>query len=268
MLKTPWDLQWGKIDVLRSETSEHIEWSVKGKSVDKRNNALIWSTYGTKRRSAYSLFEDALNLRDARVYDTVYENGKEKRVLNQKETMIAQQKQDAICEAFRNWIFKDPQRRADLCATYNRQHLRTGIELQKIAAPLLRQMVGDYKKGFLIQPQPFALHAGGDHFKGLARADTVGQQRVPTVQHPGHGVALVGFQLVLRVHSGEPDVIPVVLTGPDRVEQAVEKWSIKQMEKTMLNLTATLEKLNDKPKARPYSGTFQTYRWIFEPHSD
>ena len=110
----------GRRQSICSETSDHIEWNVKGKSEDKRDNPLIWSTYGTKRRSAYSLFEDALNLRDARVYDTVYEDGKEKRVLNQKESMIAQQKQEAIGEAFRNWIFKDPDRRADLCATYNR----------------------------------------------------------------------------------------------------------------------------------------------------
>ncbi len=120
LLKTPWRLQDDKIDVLCSETSDQIEWNVKGKSADKRDNPLIWSTYGTKRRSAYSLFEDALNLRDARVYDTVYEGGREKRVLNQKETIIAQQKQEAICEAFKDWIFKDPERRADLCATYNR----------------------------------------------------------------------------------------------------------------------------------------------------
>ena len=101
------------------------------------------------------------------------------------------------------------------------QHLRAGVELQEVSAPLFRQMVRDHKKGLLIQPQPFALHAGGDHFKGLARTNTVGQQRVPAIEHPGHGVALVGFQLVLRVHAGKLDVIPVVFTGSNRIEQAV-----------------------------------------------
>ena len=70
--------------------------------------------------SAYLLFENALNQRDTRVYDTTYVDGKEVRTLNPKETAIAQQKQEAICEAFREWVFKDPQRRAELCAAYNK----------------------------------------------------------------------------------------------------------------------------------------------------
>ncbi|WP_347563724.1 DEAD/DEAH box helicase family protein [Pseudoflavonifractor sp. 524-17] len=118
LLKTPWHLQKGKVDVLYSDASG--EWNVKGKSEDKRDNPLIWSTYGAKYRSAYALFEDALNLRDTQIYKTVSVNGEEKRVVDQKRTMIAQQKKEAIGEAFRNWIFKDPERRADLCATYNR----------------------------------------------------------------------------------------------------------------------------------------------------
>jgi len=106
------------IRVLHSKTSG--EWSIQNKNADSASNTRVWKTYGTKRCNAYVIFENALNLRDTRIYDTTYENGKEKRVLNPKETAIAQQKQEAISEAFREWIFKDPDRRAELCAAYNR----------------------------------------------------------------------------------------------------------------------------------------------------
>lgn len=71
-------------------------------------------TYGTKRRNAYAIIEDSLNLRDTRIYDTIHDpDGSDKRVLNVKETMLAQQKQEQIREAFKSWIWKDPERRAD-----------------------------------------------------------------------------------------------------------------------------------------------------------
>ena len=76
-------------------------------------------TYGTSRRNAYTILEDSLNLKDSRVYDTVMEDGKEKRVLNKKETTIASQKQEAVREAFKDWIFRDPERRQALVAKYN-----------------------------------------------------------------------------------------------------------------------------------------------------
>ncbi len=76
-------------------------------------------TYGTGRANAYRILEDSLNLRDTRIFDVVMEEGKEKRVLNKKETMLASQKQEAIREAFKDWVFRDPKRRQDLCAKYN-----------------------------------------------------------------------------------------------------------------------------------------------------
>ena len=76
-------------------------------------------TYGTRRANAYKILEDTLNLRDSRVYDTIEENGKEKRVLNQNETTLAQQKQQAIKDAFAGWVWKDPQRRTLLVKRYN-----------------------------------------------------------------------------------------------------------------------------------------------------
>ena len=76
-------------------------------------------TYGTGRVNAYKILEDSLNLKDTRVYDTIVEDGKEKRVLNKKETMIASQKQEAIREAFKDWVFRDPERRQVLVAKYN-----------------------------------------------------------------------------------------------------------------------------------------------------
>lgn len=94
-------------------------WNVKGKNAD-RANPLANSTYGTMRANAYKILEDSLNLKDSRVYDTVLEDGREKRVLNKKETMLASQKQEAVREAFKNWIFAQPERRADLVGTYNK----------------------------------------------------------------------------------------------------------------------------------------------------
>lgn len=76
-------------------------------------------TYGTRRANAYKILEDTLNLRDSRVYDTIEEDGKEKRVLNQNETTLAQQKQQAIKDAFAGWVWKDPQRRTLLVKRYN-----------------------------------------------------------------------------------------------------------------------------------------------------
>ena len=115
LLQTPEYLRDGKIDVFYNKVTG--EWNVKGKSEDKRDNPRIRATYGTKRRSAYVIFENLLNQRDTRVYD---EDAEGNRILNPKHTAIAQQKAEAIDQAFRDWIFKDPERRADLCATYNR----------------------------------------------------------------------------------------------------------------------------------------------------
>ena len=95
------------------------QWNVKGKNADY-GNSLVNMTYGTSRRNAYQILEDSLNLKDSRVYDTIEEDGKEKRVLNKKETTLAAQKQDTIREAFKDWVFRDPDRRQDLVAKYNK----------------------------------------------------------------------------------------------------------------------------------------------------
>ena len=94
------------------------QWNVKGKNAD-RGNSLVNMTYGTSRANAYRILEDSLNLRDTRIFDTIEEDGKEKRVLNKKETTLASQKQEAIREAFKDWVFRDPERRQTLCAKYN-----------------------------------------------------------------------------------------------------------------------------------------------------
>ena len=94
------------------------QWNIKGKNADY-GNSLVNMTYGTGRRNAYTILEDSLNLKDSRVYDTIEEDGKEKRVLNKKETTIASQKQEAIREAFKDWVFRDPERRQVLVAKYN-----------------------------------------------------------------------------------------------------------------------------------------------------
>ena len=94
------------------------EWSITEKSAD-RSNIHSFNTYGTQRVNAYKIIEDSLNLRDVRVFDTVYEDGAEKRVLNKKETAIAQAKQEIIRAKFEEWIWKDPARRERLCRIYN-----------------------------------------------------------------------------------------------------------------------------------------------------
>lgn len=91
------------------------QWNISGKNLDSYGNSLVTSTYGTSRANAYRLLEDALNLRDTKIYDKI----DDQRVLNKKETMLAQQKQDMIKETFKEWIFKDIDRREDLCQKYN-----------------------------------------------------------------------------------------------------------------------------------------------------
>lgn len=96
------------------------EWRINGKNVVSRSNVAAYTTYGTDRANAYKILEDTLNLRDVRIYDTVQDaDGKEQRVLNQKATTLAQQKQQAIKDAFREWIWKDPERRQTLVTQYN-----------------------------------------------------------------------------------------------------------------------------------------------------
>ena len=96
------------------------EWRIEGKTKTGHNDVMAYETFGTARASAYKILEDTLNLRDARVYDTVEDDsGKPKRVLNKKETMLAGQKQQAIKDAFANWIWQDPQRRESLIKQYN-----------------------------------------------------------------------------------------------------------------------------------------------------
>ena len=96
------------------------EWQITGKSTPSRNDVHAYMTYGTSRANACRILEDTLNLRDIRIYDTVEDaDGKQKRVLNKKETTLAQQKQQAIKDAFQNWVWKDPYRRAELVEKYN-----------------------------------------------------------------------------------------------------------------------------------------------------
>ncbi|WP_431602812.1 DEAD/DEAH box helicase family protein [Faecalibacterium prausnitzii] len=95
------------------------EWRISGKSATGYGDIMATETYGTRSINAYKILEDTLNLRDSRVYDTIEEDGKEKRILNQHETTLAQQKQQAIKDAFASWVWKDPQRRTLLVKKYN-----------------------------------------------------------------------------------------------------------------------------------------------------
>lgn len=115
LFQTPRYMTWN----IHVHYSKHTgEWQVEGKSNDKRS-VLAYTTYGTTRINGYRIIEETLNLRDVRIFDYIEEDGKKKAVLNKKETTIAQGKQEAIKEAFQDWIWKDPRRRDVLCKLYN-----------------------------------------------------------------------------------------------------------------------------------------------------
>ena len=101
------------------------------------------------------------------------------------------------------------------------QQLGIGVEVQELACPLLRQVIGHHKQRFLAQPQPFCFHSGCRHFVGFARANFVCKQRITAIKHMSDGVALVLPEGDLRVHADKMDVASVILTGAGRVEQFV-----------------------------------------------
>lgn len=118
LFDTPGYLVGRVIDIRYSEASG--AWNISGKNADSDRNVLTTATYGTSRINAYKILEETLNLKDVRIYDTKIDaEGNEIRVLNKKETMLATQKQDAIKEAFKDWIFRDQERREKLCRIYN-----------------------------------------------------------------------------------------------------------------------------------------------------
>ena len=118
LFDTPGYLVERVIDIRYSEASG--AWNISGKNTDSDRNVLTTATYGTSRINAYKILAETLNLKDVRIYDTKLDaEGNEIRVLNKKETMLATQKQDSIKEAFKDWIFRDQERREKLCRIYN-----------------------------------------------------------------------------------------------------------------------------------------------------
>ena len=111
------------LDTIQVQYSSYTAaWNITNKSRIFYDDVAAYSTYGTDRASAYDILEDSLNLRDVRIYDTVYDDeGKEKRVLNAKETTLASQKQSMIREAFKDWIWRDPDRRQAIVKQYNEE---------------------------------------------------------------------------------------------------------------------------------------------------
>ena len=110
---------WVRMQKIKTQYSKFTgEWRIESKSSDP-GNIKATVTYGTRRKTGYELLEDTLNMRATKVYDTIIEDGKEKRVVNQKETMLAQEKQEAIKQAFKDWVFEDVDRREDLVSIYN-----------------------------------------------------------------------------------------------------------------------------------------------------
>lgn len=116
ILKTPFNLR-NKIRV--NYSSATAQWFISNKNAINYNDVAAYTTYGTDRANAYRILEESLNLRDIRIYDTIEEDGKEKRILNAKQTTLASQKQQALRDAFKDWIFRDPERRQVLVHQYN-----------------------------------------------------------------------------------------------------------------------------------------------------
>ena len=116
ILKTPVNLR-NKIKV--NYSSATAQWFISNKNAIPYNDVAAYTTYGTDRANAYRILEESLNLRDIRIYDTIEEDGKEKRILNAKQTTLASQKQQALRDAFKDWIFRDPERRQVLVHQYN-----------------------------------------------------------------------------------------------------------------------------------------------------
>lgn len=114
IFKDPINGEWEPAD-------QYLSGNVLGKNADL-NNVRTTIKFGTKRVNAYKLLEDALNQKDTKIWDKVYEDGQEKRVINKTETLLAGQKQEMIKEAYRNWIFNDVDRREQLCKVYNQMY--------------------------------------------------------------------------------------------------------------------------------------------------
>ena len=118
--ESPYAYARSKRDITVHFSEYTSEWGISNKNILSTTDVAAYTTYGTSRMNAYEILESTLNLRDVRIYDTVKDaDGKEKRVLNSKETTLAQQKQQAIKDAFREWIWQDPERREELVAVYN-----------------------------------------------------------------------------------------------------------------------------------------------------
>lgn len=111
---------WKKSQITLEYSDYTNSWNIKNKNVD--SSVTVNKTFGTSKRNAYKIFEDALNLKDPKVYKTVFVNGEEKRVVDYEATKLAQRKAEKIRETFKNWIFKDPDRRAELVEKYNRTY--------------------------------------------------------------------------------------------------------------------------------------------------
>ena len=120
MVETFQPTYWASRSMDVSYSPYTSEWHIDGKSAVGANDVNACSTYGTSRINAYKILENTLNLRDVRIYDKIEDaDGTERRVLNVKETTLAQQKQQVIKDAFRDWLWKDPKRRETLVARYN-----------------------------------------------------------------------------------------------------------------------------------------------------
>ena len=309
VFNTPrWYITRGSIKV--SYSSFTGKWSIAGKKNDY-SNPLVNVTYGTSRKNAYDILEDSLNLVDTRIYDMVPgEDGKDRRVLNKKETTLASQKQDAIREAFKDWIFKDQKRREVLVTKYNElfnsvrpreydgSHLTfpgmtpdielkphqlnavahilygdntllahcvgAGKTFEMAAAAMESKRLGLCRKSLFVVPNHLTEQWASDFLRLYPGANILAATRrdfepanrkkfCSRIATGDYDAVIIGHTQFEKIPLSTERQISIIESQIDEAIAAIalakqergDRFTIKEMEKTVKSLQARLEKLND-----------------------
>ena len=246
------------------------EWQVTGKNSVSRTDVAAYTTYGTGRANAYKILEDSLNLRDVRIYDTVEDaDGKERRVLNAKETTLAAQKQQAIRDAFRDWIWKDPERRQAL--VYNvlyggntllAHEVGAGKTFEMVAAAMEAKRLGLCRKSLFVVPNHLTEQWASEFLRLYPSANILVTTKKDFETHNRKKfcarIATGDYDAIIMGHS-QFERIPISRERQERlireqIEEITdgiaevrssggERFTIKQLERTRKSLEARLEKL-------------------------
>ena len=239
------------------------QWNVSGKNADYRNPR-VTATYGTQRANAYRLLEDALNLRDTKIYDTVEEGGSEKRVLNKKETMLAQQKQEIS--------LMPHQKNAVAHILYGHNTLLAhcvgaGKTFQMIAAGMESKRLGLSQKNLYVVPNHLTEQWGSDFLRLYPNANVLVATKkdfepanrkkfCSRIATGDYDAVIIGHSQFERIPlsrerqalSIEKQIDEITMAIEEAAEQDGMHYTVKQMEKTRKNLETKLERLNDQSR--------------------